>query len=216
MHKQPFRTSRASVYKDSLTKIYLGAKALELEISYGKRGRLQAKMFGQGKTNPLSSEERDDENEDQDMRERARERIRENQERIDALQNEMEELDYHFYRDSTIQILDQPVSEIIDPLLPPTRYVPVKLQCQIDHFHGKHWILFMAIGIHRTLIVRNFGAYLQPRHDFFLNTLSWRESGATSLHLEGLTLVTPSPTLSTIPPPSWPRTEGKTPSESCP
>ena len=41
-------------------------------------------------------------------------------------------------------------------------------QCQIDHFHGKHWILFMAIGIHRTLIVRNFGAYLQPRHDFFL------------------------------------------------
>ena len=29
---------------------------------------------------------------------------------------------------STIQILDQPVSEINDPLLPPTRYVPVKLQ----------------------------------------------------------------------------------------
>lgn len=28
---------------------------------------------------------------------------------------------------STIQILDQPVSEINDPLLPPTRYVPVKL-----------------------------------------------------------------------------------------
>lgn len=44
--------------QDSLTKIYLGAKALELEISYGKRGRLQAKMFGQGKTNLLSSEER--------------------------------------------------------------------------------------------------------------------------------------------------------------
>ena len=31
------------------------------------------------------------------MRERARERIRENQEWIDALQNEREELDYHFY-----------------------------------------------------------------------------------------------------------------------
>ena len=45
-------------------------------------------------------------------------------------------------------------------------------QCQIDHFHGKHWILFMAIGIHWTLIVRNFGAYLQPRHDFFLKSLT--------------------------------------------
>ena len=34
---------------DFHTRIYPEAKASELEVSYGKTGRLQVKMFGQGK-----------------------------------------------------------------------------------------------------------------------------------------------------------------------
>ena len=125
---------------DSLSRIFPEAKAWELEVSCSKRGRLQVKMFGQGKrTSPLYTEEKgtnkqrlnpsvpnqiktslgseqevfiaekekeiegkqksiqenrgidDDENEDRATRERAR--IIENQERIDAVENEREELE---------------------------------------------------------------------------------------------------------------------------
>ena len=42
-----------------LTRIYPEAKFSELEVSYGKTGRLQVKMFGQGKkTYPLYTEEK--------------------------------------------------------------------------------------------------------------------------------------------------------------
>ena len=42
-----------------LTRIYPEAKVSELEVSYGKTGRLQVKMFGQGKkTYPLYTEEK--------------------------------------------------------------------------------------------------------------------------------------------------------------
>ena len=44
---------------ESLTTIFPEAKASELEVSYSKKGRLQVKMFGQGKkTYPLFTEER--------------------------------------------------------------------------------------------------------------------------------------------------------------
>ena len=125
---------------DSLSRIFPETKASELEVSCSKRGRLQVKMFGQGKsTSPLYTEEKgtnkqrlnpsvpnqiktslgsekevfiaekekeiegkqksiqenrgidDDENEDRVTRERAR--IIENQERIDAVENEREELE---------------------------------------------------------------------------------------------------------------------------
>ena len=45
---------------DSLSRIFPETKASELEVSCSKRGRLQVKMFGQGKrTSPLYTEEKD-------------------------------------------------------------------------------------------------------------------------------------------------------------
>lgn len=127
---------------DSLSRIYPEAKAWELEVSHGKTGRLQVKMFRRGKkTYPLHTEEKgknkqrlnpllpkqintslgpqrevliaekeieieekqkciqedqgivDEENKDRATSERATERITENQERINALENEREELE---------------------------------------------------------------------------------------------------------------------------
>ena len=51
-----------------------------------------------------------------------------------------------------------------------------------------------------------------------LGALGWRTTSATgfrALGAPGLTEVTPSPTLSTMPAASWPRMQGKSPSGSC-